>query len=62
MLMSLADMLRHCTHSFDIRYAFGDDSLPRPKDVANMITTATLSGDGTHYIVNGTKKWITGGM
>ena len=31
-------------------------------DVANMITTATKSADGTHYIVNGTKKWITGAM
>lgn len=31
-------------------------------DVANMITQAVLSSDGTHYIVNGTKKWITGGM
>jgi alkylation response protein AidB-like acyl-CoA dehydrogenase len=30
-------------------------------DVANIITTATLSADGTHYLVNGTKKWITGG-
>lgn len=26
-------------------------------DVANLQTTALLSKDGTHYIVNGTKKW-----
>ena len=24
-------------------------------------TTATLSADGTHYVVNGVKKWITNG-
>lgn len=30
-------------------------------DVANVKTTATLSPDGSHYIVNGTKKWITNG-
>ena len=26
-----------------------------------MKTTATLSEDGKHYIVTGTKKWITNG-
>lgn len=31
-------------------------------DVAGLRTTAELSKDGTHYIVNGTKKWITNGM
>lgn len=30
-------------------------------DVANLITTATKTPDGRHYIVNGTKKWITNG-
>lgn len=29
-------------------------------DVANIKTTATLSPDGTHYTVTGSKKWITG--
>ena len=29
-------------------------------DVANIRTTATLTLDGSHYIVNGSKKWITG--
>lgn len=28
-------------------------------DVAGLRTTAELSEDGSHYIVNGTKKWIT---
>lgn len=31
-------------------------------DVAGLQTTAALSSDGTHYVVNGVKKWITGGM
>ncbi|QIW98417.1 hypothetical protein AMS68_003935 [Peltaster fructicola] len=31
-------------------------------DVAGIRTTAELSEDGSHYIVNGTKKWITNGM
>lgn len=30
-------------------------------DVANIRTTAVKSADGTHYIVNGVKKWITNG-
>ncbi|OJD17603.1 hypothetical protein AJ78_02302 [Emergomyces pasteurianus Ep9510] len=28
-------------------------------DVANITTTAKKSADGKHYIINGTKKWIT---
>ncbi len=31
-------------------------------DVANLRTTATKTPDGKHYIVNGTKKWITNGV
>lgn len=30
--------------------------------VANIATTAIKSKDGKHYIVNGTKKWITNGI
>ncbi|KAI1389925.1 acyl-CoA dehydrogenase NM domain-like protein [Hypoxylon trugodes] len=30
-------------------------------DVAGLRTTATKTPDGKHYIVNGTKKWITNG-
>jgi len=30
-------------------------------DVAGIRTVATKSADGKHYIVNGTKKWITNG-
>ncbi|SCV74312.1 BQ2448_6744 [Microbotryum intermedium] len=31
-------------------------------DVANLVTTAEKTADGKHYIVNGAKKWITGGI
>ncbi|CAJ2514097.1 Uu.00g022160.m01.CDS01 [Anthostomella pinea] len=31
-------------------------------DVAGITTTAVKSSDGKHYIVNGTKKWITNGI
>jgi alkylation response protein AidB-like acyl-CoA dehydrogenase len=31
-------------------------------DVRNIRTTAEKTADGKHYIVNGTKKWITNGM
>ncbi|RQM05344.1 hypothetical protein DH86_00001877, partial [Scytalidium sp. 3C] len=31
-------------------------------DVAGIRTTATKTADGKHYIVNGTKKWITNGV
>jgi alkylation response protein AidB-like acyl-CoA dehydrogenase/predicted heme/steroid binding protein len=31
-------------------------------DVANLGCEAKLSADGTHYIVNGSKKWITNGI
>lgn len=31
-------------------------------DLAGMRTTAKLSGDGTHYILNGAKTFITGGV
>jgi len=30
-------------------------------DVMGMATTATKSADGSHYVVNGTKMWITNG-
>ncbi|KAF2144654.1 uncharacterized protein K452DRAFT_223060 [Aplosporella prunicola CBS 121167] len=31
-------------------------------DVAGIRTTATKTPDGKHYVINGTKKWITNGM
>jgi acyl-CoA dehydrogenase len=31
-------------------------------DLAGMKTTAKLSGDGTHYVLNGAKTFITGGV
>jgi alkylation response protein AidB-like acyl-CoA dehydrogenase len=31
-------------------------------DVANIRTSAKLTADGRHYLVNGVKKWITNGV
>ncbi|KDN52137.1 acyl-CoA dehydrogenase NM domain-like protein [Tilletiaria anomala UBC 951] len=31
-------------------------------NVANLSTTAELTPDGRHFIINGTKKWITNGV
>ncbi|KEF51549.1 uncharacterized protein A1O9_12466 [Exophiala aquamarina CBS 119918] len=31
-------------------------------DVANIQTTAVKSADGSHYVINGEKKWITNGI
>lgn len=31
-------------------------------DVAGLRTTAQKTPDGKHYVINGTKKWITNGM
>jgi acyl-CoA dehydrogenase len=31
-------------------------------DVSNIQTTATRTKDGKHFLVNGTKKWITNGL
>ena len=31
-------------------------------DVAGLTAHAELSADGTHYVLNGEKKWITGGV
>lgn len=31
-------------------------------DVANITTSAVKTPDGKHYIINGTKKWITNGI
>lgn len=31
-------------------------------DVAGLRCTATKTADGKHFIVNGTKKWITNGV
>lgn len=31
-------------------------------DLAGIKTTARLSGDGSHYVLNGSKTFITGGV
>jgi len=44
--------------------AIGCYGLTEPQsgsDAANMRTRAVLSGDGSHYVLNGKKSWITSG-
>ncbi|MBA3563555.1 MAG: acyl-CoA dehydrogenase family protein [Gammaproteobacteria bacterium] len=44
--------------------AIGAYALTEPQsgsDAANMRTRAELSGDGSHYVLNGKKSWITSG-
>lgn len=46
--------------TWETSFALGITEPSGGSDVANIETTATKSPDGTHYIVNGYKKWITG--
>ncbi|KZV99043.1 acyl-CoA dehydrogenase [Exidia glandulosa HHB12029] len=46
----------------ELRFCLGVTEPEGGSDVANLRTTATLSDDGTHYVVNGAKKWITHGL
>jgi alkylation response protein AidB-like acyl-CoA dehydrogenase len=41
--------------------AYGLTEPQSGSDAANMRTRATLSADGTHYVINGKKAWITSG-
>jgi len=44
--------------------AIGAYALTEPQsgsDAGNMRVTATLSDDGSHYVINGTKSWISSG-
>jgi alkylation response protein AidB-like acyl-CoA dehydrogenase len=44
--------------------AIGAYALTEPQsgsDASNMRVSATLSPDGSHYVINGTKSWITSG-
>ncbi|NLG77969.1 MAG: acyl-CoA dehydrogenase [Xanthomonadaceae bacterium] len=41
--------------------AYGLTEPQSGSDAANMRTRATLSKDGTHYVINGKKSWITSG-
>lgn len=45
---------------FSTSFCLGITEPSGGSDVANIRTTATLSADGKHYVVNGSKKWITG--
>ncbi|KAI1818298.1 acyl-CoA dehydrogenase [Poronia punctata] len=44
----------------EVNFCLGITEPSGGSDVSNIKTTAKKSADGTHYVVNGTKKWITG--
>ncbi|WP_438472460.1 acyl-CoA dehydrogenase family protein [Rhodococcus erythropolis] len=48
--------------SGDLMFAIAMTELGTGSDLANIATTAKLSEDGTHYVVNGSKTFITGGV
>ncbi len=48
--------------SGDIMFAIAMTEPGTGSDLAGMRTTAKLSDDGTHYVLNGSKTFITGGV
>ncbi|KAH8671512.1 acyl-CoA dehydrogenase-like protein [Xylariales sp. PMI_506] len=44
----------------EVDFCLGITEASGGSDVGNLRTTATKTADGKHYVVNGTKKWITG--
>ncbi|KAE9975606.1 hypothetical protein EG328_003119 [Venturia inaequalis] len=46
--------------SWETSFCLGITEPGAGSDVANIQTTAVKSSDGSHYVVNGHKKWITG--
>lgn len=44
------------------RICLGVTETQAGSDVAQLKTTARLTSDGSHYVVNGQKKWITNGV
>lgn len=47
--------------SGDLMFAIAMTEPGTGSDLANIATTAKLSEDGTHYVINGAKTFITGG-
>ena len=48
--------------SGDLMFAIAMTEPGTGSELANIATTAKLSEDGTHYVVNGSKTFITGGV
>ncbi|KAB8342748.1 hypothetical protein FH972_022346 [Carpinus fangiana] len=46
--------------TWEVSFCLGITEPTGGSDVSNLRTTARKTPDGTHYIVNGHKKWITG--
>ncbi|KAI1114905.1 acyl-CoA dehydrogenase [Nemania sp. NC0429] len=44
----------------EVSFCLGITEPTGGSDVSNLKTTARKSADGTHYVVSGVKKWITG--
>ncbi|KAL2118591.1 hypothetical protein VTJ04DRAFT_8251 [Mycothermus thermophilus] len=74
MVIGLTCILNYCHHNPELKKRVEDDVFSARKkiclaiteafagsDVAGLRCTATKTPDGKHYIVNGTKKWITNG-
>ena len=74
MTISLSVILKYC-NSESLKHRITEECLAGKKkiclavteafagsDVAGMRTTATKSKDGSHYLISGTKKWITNGV
>ncbi|KAL2178116.1 acyl-CoA dehydrogenase/oxidase [Thermothelomyces heterothallicus CBS 202.75] len=75
MVIGLTCILNFCNKNPELKKKVTDEVLSGKKkiclaiteafagsDVAGLRTTATKTPDGKHYIVNGTKKWITNGV
>ncbi|KAL2269169.1 hypothetical protein VTJ83DRAFT_4015 [Remersonia thermophila] len=75
MVIGLTCILNYCHHNPALKKRVEDDVFSGRKkiclaiteafagsDVAGLRCTATKTPDGKHYIVNGTKKWITNGV
>jgi alkylation response protein AidB-like acyl-CoA dehydrogenase len=53
------DQYLHRCMSGDLMAAFALTEAESGSDAMNIRTTAVLNAEGTHYIVNGSKQWIT---
>ena len=53
------DKYLHGCMSGDLMAAFALTEAESGSDAMNIRTTAVLNAEGTHYIVNGSKQWIT---
>ncbi|KAL5333086.1 acyl-CoA dehydrogenase/oxidase [Aspergillus crustosus] len=60
--LTIFDGLIHDVLSGDTRFSLAVTEPEAGSDVQGVTTTDVLNAEETHYIINGQKKWITGGM